>query len=335
MPNILLTYSCVRNCPYCFASDEKNKSSKPKFLSWNNLVYIADLCSAAGERKIQLLGGEPTLHPDFLDMTIYLLERGFDITVFTSGILKNKALADISSALANTPANRLTFNCNLNDPEQTPSPMAEQESVRSFLSQLGYRTTPGFNIYRTDFKLEFLFQTISEFGMFRMIRLGLTHPVPGSSNSYISPGEIPGVYSRLCSYVPYMERFKIRLRFDCGFPYCGLDKDQLSSLYPIVNGAFHFNCAPIIDIGPDMTVWSCFPLRNYQRRSIFDFDSLDQIKDHFRKLHDIIRVEEAGIYEECDGCVWREDKLCSGGCLGHGVKKFREEYPLRMREVYP
>ena len=305
-----------------------------KFLSWENLIYIADFCEAAGDKKIQLLGGEPTIHPDFIDMVIYLLERGFALTVFTSGIMKNKVLTETASAFANTPPNRLTFNCNLNDPEQTPASLSEQESVKSFLSQLGYRTTPGFNIYRTDFKLDFLFQLISEFGMFRMIRLGMTHPVPGKSNSFISPDDIGSVYDVICSYAPLLERLRVRLRFDCGFPYCRLSQAQLGILYPFVNGSFHFSCVPIVDIGPDMDVWSCFPLRSFQRRSIFEFDSLDAVRKHFRKLHEIARVEVAGIFEECDSCNWREERLCGGGCLAHSLRQFGEEFPLRMREVY-
>ena len=334
MPNVLLTYSCVRSCPYCFAGDESRKRSGDKFLSWENLIYLADFFETAGEMKIQLLGGEPTLHPDFIDMVIYLLERKFDITVFTSGIMKNRILSEMASVFANVPLSRLTFNCNLNDPEQTPASLSEQESVRAFLSQFGYRTTPGFNIYRTDFKLDFIFRLISEFGMFRMIRLGITHPVPGKKNSFIAPDDVGAIYGTICAYEPLLDRLRIRLRFDCGFPLCELSPTQLGTLYRLVNGTFHFSCVPIIDIGPDMDVWSCFPLSSYQRKSIFDFDSMNAVRNHFHKLHEIIRVEVAGIYEKCDSCVWRGERLCSGGCLGHSLNRFGLEFPLRMQEVY-
>jgi len=42
MANVLLTEKCVRACPYCFAK-EYLKESKENMLSWENLIYIADL----------------------------------------------------------------------------------------------------------------------------------------------------------------------------------------------------------------------------------------------------------------------------------------------------
>ena len=36
-------------------------------LSWENLVYLADLFIQGGCREMRFLGGEPTLHPQFAD----------------------------------------------------------------------------------------------------------------------------------------------------------------------------------------------------------------------------------------------------------------------------
>lgn len=55
MANVLLTETCVRNCPYCFAK-EYMEGKKANFLSWKDMVYIADLHKAEGEH-ISLLGG--------------------------------------------------------------------------------------------------------------------------------------------------------------------------------------------------------------------------------------------------------------------------------------
>ena len=52
---------------------------------------------------------------------------------------------------------------------------------------------PGFNIYRTDFDLAFLFQWINTFGLRRNIRLGMAHPILGRSNAFIDLADVDAV----------------------------------------------------------------------------------------------------------------------------------------------
>jgi hypothetical protein len=60
MPNILLT--------------ENNTC-----LSWENLIYIADLLEFSNEKKLSLLNGKHTLHPDFIHFFLYLQQRKFSV----------------------------------------------------------------------------------------------------------------------------------------------------------------------------------------------------------------------------------------------------------------
>ena len=87
MANVLLTETCVRSCPYCFAKQYMSEADVKDALSWDNIIYIADLLKASGERHISLLGGEPLIHPEIADVIVYLNKRELDVTVFTSGIM--------------------------------------------------------------------------------------------------------------------------------------------------------------------------------------------------------------------------------------------------------
>lgn len=334
MPNVLLTQRCVRSCPYCFA--DKHMSGAPdEHLSWENLIYLADFLKAGGERRFAILGGEPALHPSFASMVAYVLERGFDVTVFTSGIWADRTLEEASELLLPVPHEKLSFVCNLNDPAQTPTSLAETESVKRFLRAFGDRTVPGFNIYRPDFELEFLFCAINEFGLKRHIRLGLAHPIPGKQNRCIALAELDQVIARLFSYAPQFERLRVKPGLDCGFPMCRFSEEQLGWLYRHTGGKSEFGCGPVVDIGPDMSVWSCFPLSGFRQRSLFEFNTLKEIHDHYEHLHQSIRTEVGGIFEECDSCLHREDGICRGGCVSHSVARFQQEHRLRMKEVYP
>jgi len=166
------------------------------------------------------------------------------------------------------------------------------------------------------------------------LRLGIAHPIAGRRNAYIAPVAMPAVLSRMFSFAPQFERLRIRPGFDCGFPLCKLTDEQLGWLYRYTGSHYDFGCATVIDICPDMSVISCFPLSAFHRRSLFEFNSLEEIHAYYGELHRRIRIEMGGIYEECDNCRFREEHLCAGGCLAHSLNTFRTEHPVRMEEVY-
>jgi radical SAM protein with 4Fe4S-binding SPASM domain len=212
--------------------------------------------------------------------------------------------------------------------------LAELESIKRFLKTFGSRTVPGFNIYRTDFELDFLFHYINEFGMHRNIRLGLAHPILGKKNLCINLENVEDIITRLFSYIPMFERLRIKPGLDCGFPLCRFKDDQLSWLFRYTGGKYDFGCGPVVDIGPDMTIWPCFPLSSFHQKSVFEFNTLKEIYDFYADIHEKIKIEVGGVFLECDHCMFREERLCKGGCVAHSLGHFQNEVRLRLPEVY-
>ncbi|HMD67458.1 MAG TPA: radical SAM protein [Chitinivibrionales bacterium] len=333
MPNVLFTQRCVRSCPYCFARKHMSDSSPDDIISWENVIYLADFLEAGGERVFSILGGEPTLHPDFVDMVLYLIERRFHVRVFTSGIMSESKLRDASAAFAALPQEALAFICNVNDPGRSEQSAAELPRVEAFLAEFGSRIAPGFNIYQTDFSLDFICHHINRFGLKRSIRLGLTHPIPGQQNLFISLKDIDLIIKRFFEHAPLLERLHIRPGMDCGFPLCRFTNEQIA-WFMRYGGECRFGCGAVIDIGPDMSVWPCFPLSAFDKRSIFEFNSLAEMRTHYDGLTKKIRVEQGGIYLACDTCGLRRDGNCAGGCVAHALEAFRHEPNVRAQEVY-
>lgn len=331
MANVLLTNRCNRTCPYCFAKKEMADSSANR-LSWENLIYIADFLLKSGEKRIALLGGEPTTHPDFVDFVCYLYEREFEICVFSNGIMSDARLGEVKKYLTEIPAERLSFVCNLNNPNQTPAPFEETRKINNFLEIMGPWVIPGFNIYRTDFELNFIFDMVLRYGMKRTLRLGMTHPLPNQENGYIRPEDIGTISERLYSFKPLLDKLRIKPGLDCGFPICKFNDDQLGWLFRL-SGSAKFQCGPAIDIAPDMSVYSCFPLSAFHRKSLFEFDNLQQITEYYACILGKIREELPGIYDECDGCVHRDEGLCSGGGVCQLLNKLTGEAPIRVPEI--
>lgn len=307
-------------------------SASDSLMSWENLIYIADFFQASGEREVSLLGGEPTLHPECVDFILYLLERNFDVTVLTNGILSPSRLEEFQRHLTEINIDRLTIICNLNDPVQTPSSQEEAQRIHRFLSVMGPWAMPGFNIYRLDFTLDFLFDTINRYGMKRHVRLGVCHPVPGQPGGFIPTEDMRRVVQRLYSYRRHFDTFRVRPGLDCGFPLCKFHDEELGWLHRFW-GPFQFGCGPAVDVSPDMSVYYCFPLSNYHRKSLLEFDSLRQIDEHFLQLRYQLKAEIPGIYNECDGCRHQEDGVCAGGGLCQVLNRFVNEAPIRLPEI--
>ncbi|HEY3359144.1 MAG TPA: radical SAM protein [Polyangia bacterium] len=328
-----MTNRCVRSCPYCFARRELQAPAAGDTVSWEDVVYVADFLERSGEKRLSLLGGEPTLHPHFVDLVLYLRERDFDVTVFTSGVLSPGKLRDVLAHLTAIPPGPLNFVCNLNDPEQTPAETGERDRLAAFLDAMGPWVTPGFNIYRVDFRLDFLFDLVGRYGLGRHLRLGVAHPVPNAPSSHIRPEQYRAVIERLCSYRPLFDRFDVKPGLDCGFPLCQFTDEELGWLTRHTGGASHFQCGAAIDIAPDMSVYACFPFSRVHRRSLYEFDSLQQIADYYQELNRDLRAELPGIYEECDGCRHRAADQCSGGGACHLMTRLLGEAPVRLPEV--
>lgn len=255
MPNVLLTETCVRSCPYCFAKQYMQDADINDALTWDNLIYIADLLLASGEQHISLLGGEPLIHPEVSELIAYLNKRGIMVTVFTSGIMSEKRFDSLVNKLFSFPDLQVAFVVNVNEPKFCKP--AELDRVRKFLSTFSQRASLSFNIYRIDFDMAFLANYIIDYNLNRHIRLGIAHPIPGRKNLYIPPTHFNEVKEKLLRYFAEFEKLHIDPGFDCGFPMCMFNNEELGQIFKYTVGQCSFQCGPAIDIGPDLSVWSC------------------------------------------------------------------------------
>jgi hypothetical protein len=222
---------------------------------------------------------------------------------------------------------RLSFVCNVN--EQRFSPKSELEKVVKFFSVFGERCSLSFNIYRLDFQMDFLLSYIIDYGLGRHIRLGLAHPIPGAKNKFIQPKDFSSVKETLMSSFEKMASLSIIPGFDCGFPMCMFSDDELGKVYKYTLGQMAFQCGPAIDIGTDLSCWSCFPLSSFNKKSLFDFNNFQELHDYYESKMQEVRREVNGLYLQCDDCSSNKLGICSGGCLAHVLNCFDSEGGIR------
>jgi len=332
MPNILLTEKCIRSCPYCFAKKHMHDAPPEDILKWEDLIYIVDFFQSAGDNNISLLGGEPFLHPEIVDYILYIINRGLHVTVFTSGVVGESILRDAIDKLDGVNPEQLSFVVNLNNPKETS--FSENSSIARFLTFFSQYSTLSINVFKLNFDYSYALQYINKYGLQRHIRLGLAHPIPGKKNMCIPPDNFRKMAEELMSYLPTFEAFDIHVGFDCGMPMCIFTDEEIGKLYKHTFGQVNFRCGPAIDIGTDMSVWSCFPLSGYKKVSLFDFQNAPQLVSFFEDYHKDVRTEVGGVFQKCDCCEWRQKGLCSGGCLSHSLNKMINEATIRNAKTY-
>jgi cyclic pyranopterin phosphate synthase len=314
VPNLLLTRKCVRKCPYCFA-DQYMSEAAGGFLGWDDYIYVLDFYERNGIRAVSLLGGEPTVHPDAPEMIDYALQRGFDVRVFTSGVMSARTRERVQDVwMRHEPARSVHFIVNANEPGSTPA--GELQSQQAFLELAGSRASLSFNIYRADFDLSFAVGYMSRYDLKPVLRLGLAHPIASAAdgNAFVGPEQYRGVADRLASFFPLLDANKVMPSLDCGFPPCMFTDAQLGQLLKL-RTVFSWTCGPVIDIGPDLQIWPCFPLSHIRSKTLYDFDTLDDV---LRFLSTEVRNRvggNCGIYLQCDDCAYKARQLCSGGCV--------------------
>lgn len=332
MPNLLLTRKCVRRCPYCFA-DQYMAEGESAFLSWNDFIYVLDFYEQNDQRAVSMLGGEPTIHPDVAPMMDYSLARGFDVRMFTSGVIGSKTRDAIRTVWEAHEGKDVHFIVNVNDPAKTEA--GELKSQLAFLEMAGPRASLSFNIYHPDFELDFAFRYIAQFGLQPTIRLGIAHRIATATqvNAHVDPSQYRAIADRLARHAPMFDACKVTPGFDCGFPMCMFTDAQLGAMMKL-RGSFNWTCGPVVDIGPDLAIWPCFPLSHIRSKTLYDFESLPQILDFLSKEVRDRRKGNSGVFVECDECTLRDRALCSGGCVAYclpEVPRHEGNHPLPSR----
>jgi hypothetical protein len=330
MANLLLPYPI--NQPCSVALTGVSGPAGGSTLAWENLIYLADFLLASGQWQVSLLDGGRTLHPQCVDFILYLLARGFEVTLGTDGFLNPARLKEFRGYLAGAPIGRFRVRCDLPDPGQSSAKLPETQRLYRFLEVMGPWTRPGFQIDRVDFSLDFLFDHINRFGLKRQLRLSLAPPGSGSGAGFIQTEARRRVIERLYAYQPRFEAERVRLDLGCGFPLCRFSDVELGWLHR-QRGQAPGGCSSALAIAPDLSVSYCFSLAPYHRKSLFEFDSLEELAGHFERWHDKVTAGIGGIYAECRDCRSREDGGCRGGGLCRLLGLVRDAAPMRVAGV--
>lgn len=316
MANLIFNSNCNRRCVYCFSHLNEQETTR---MSLDNLTQICDFLDRTGKRKVNVLGGEPSLHPQFDLFLEYLLSRGYMVHVFTNGMMSEKVLEALNVLIAKRRLSRarLKFIVNVNE-ERFRSEKEIQLQTRMFKALKDFATL-SFNIFETECKLDFLADLITGYRLIPEIRLGLASPVSGKGNRFLQPSDYRPIAEKIYAFSALCQENAIDLVFDCGFPLCIFEDEEIGKLYKHKT-QLKFVCRPIPDIDPELNVFHCYPLSGYFPQRLEQFRDLRDVRGYFHKLLKR-QVSTPGIFEACADCEHRRRGMCAGGCKGHFVNR--------------
>lgn len=321
MSNLSITRRCKRGCDFCFAAHERArgaiKDMSPAMFR-RGLAYL----KRSGIPDVRLLGGEPTEHPAFCDFVGIALEQGFNIQVFSGGLMPEIAL----TCLKQVPPDRVAVILNTLVPG-TGSP--EWVSAQALVcEQLGEKVELGLTMDTPSCRPFFMLERIRQYGLSPRVRLGIAHPIFGGTNASLRPAGFRPLGHMLEGFITRAHEMDIVIDLDCGFVPCLFSREFLEA-QPAIARAVGSRCNPIIDVLPEGEVIACYALSRLFRFSLTAEMTHDKLAQGFEERFQ--RLVPSGIFKECALCRHLLGGRCDGGCRARRAMRLRPDARRLLR----
>lgn len=321
MANIAITNYCNLKCPYCFAEDLKHDT--PKNMSLEEYQRILDFLKNTKDERVGIIGGEPTLHPQFKEILNLTLEhcKKYEVPciLFTNGLY----LAPYISQLAEM-ANYITILINCNEPavysEQDLQKFNMTLDIIKHVEPVYDKTIFGCNIYLKETEYNFLWHTVTRMHK-NNIRLSIAvpggeyYPYRYTKNLYYSLLKV-----RFMHFIQQAKKLNIRIELDCNYiPDCYFTEAEQQLIREVCNNFYSDiqRCPIPIDILSDTLAIPCFG--NYQPIKYMEFDNIEEVRTYFlyKTDNESAQLNNA---DKCATCKKFEHYACQGGCLAFSEK---------------
>lgn len=331
MANIMINQVCNLACPYCFANEYVNKPETCKNhkqnISIENFRTALKFISKT-QSHVGIIGGEPTLHPEFEKLLKIIIENPVIQTanLFTNGIEVDK----YHLILANR---KFTYLVNCNS-----SSNMGQEKYSKMVSNLdkmhndwfiGDRTSLGINMYKPDFEYEYMLELLKRYNK-KTVRVSICVPNTDDKRSLKPLDYFKLMKPRVLQFFQELKELKIVPHFDCNsLPLCQIsnaDYGFIRDFYEMGEDPRRINlldgnmCSPVIDIMPDLSTARCFGIKPEKPAVITDFETLEELSAYYTMQFDRIGAT-IPVDESCKDCKQFNTGSCLGGCLSFKRKQ--------------
>jgi len=265
---------------------------------------------------IQLLGGEPMLHPNLSEIIGSIRRGGHEIsTIFTNGLGDTKLYRQLVED--NVAKSWLV---NINEPNTYPIEewkllnrnleilRWKDEDVSSDLGTI-QRLQLGINLYYPEQDCQYLIDLAKEYEC-PYVRISVSYPCHSKSNTYTDFEKLVKMKPTLLKFIRDCAREDIAVGLDDILPLCVFTPKEIVYLAHFLSN-FSSTCVPKFDI-LDLKVAYCVPMRGIL--PLYDIRKMS-FEEMFKRY-----ISEAKRYKDhalprCRDCQFFRKGQCQGFCL--------------------
>lgn len=316
MANIAITNVCNLNCPYCFANPITNQQSQ--FMTLKDFKKILEFIRSAkpfSPTVLGIIGGEPTLHPDFNDILTYLTafcsSYNCMATIFTNG-------TNLLPYFTNFDNPFLSILLNYNNPKLYSNNLSDQilKVFERANNKKWFHTNKlriGCNLYPTEQDYDFIWQAVKQYHISNL-RVSIASPAASFSNYQYKKDEYFQFMKPIfLNFVQNAELNHCLLMLDCSkIPQCYFSDKEWQL---IIKNCYNYNnlvCSPSIDFTINNQAISCFG--NYFPIDFTKFATFNDLQRYFT-YSNYIKISNNFTMTKCQNCEKKDLLLCQGGCL--------------------
>lgn len=323
--NVLLNNYCNLKCKYCFAQDEMSKGAKG--ITPEQLEERIEFYKKGNIKEFRIIGGEPTLHPDF----VYILTRIANdpfferIQIFSNMTFKREVLEAI---ILVSQIKKITITANINEEKIIGKEAYEKIlfNIKHLSDRNSNIVTPGINIYSPDMDYSYIFDIANKYNLGH-IRWSIVVPNEPIDENFDVKEYFRSFADLIVNFSRDAIKYKKTNRLDCNkIPPCAFTDEQLRRiLYSNPNIFEKQTCgdgAPL-DIDTHGQAIRCFGLSEYYST---DFKKYNSEKELFQniELH-TEKLKHIPLFDECVNCdIYKANNNVSCGCMAYKIHKLKE-----------
>lgn len=296
---ILLTEKCNANCKSCFNSSYRRN----KDMNIDDFKELCDYLSKNNIEKIKIMGGEPTIHPNFIEIVEYAQAKISGIHIFTNAL--NESIFSIKLRDTDSIVYNASF---LNEQFMIEKLLLNQLGSRAIETQISSDT----DIEKLKNNLSFIISKAKEmYGIETVIdKIGINLTLNCIENIFDKKEIIIEKWNDLYTFIK--SNLGIDMKVDHSIPWCFFVNTDMKVKQGIWKCSYH--CSGLIDT--DLNLRYCnqlpkvlIPLRKDKRfipikivENYLHMTNLEKINGNLNKI--------------CKDCIFFGEK-CNGGCFMH------------------
>jgi sulfatase maturation enzyme AslB (radical SAM superfamily) len=312
-----ITLRCNRRCSFCFEGEYTSRNMRDMTID-----DVHRLMRWAGPRhgsRNTVLGGEPTLHPQFIPILEAIASYTPAPTLVLTNGLSNEAFMD------NLSRRKLSFLVNINDVDGYSAPehqrlMKNLDTLCAHSDCVCLATT----ITSPDNTFPVLEEVLARHARkIASVRLGISTPGVGFLNTF--PREFSLAYGeKFRDLVLQIHRINPRIAIsnECAINHCLMTRQIYDELAPRVANIRTSCERGNPDILPDFSTHWCFAARSVPELvvdNVFAFPSMDVMMEELHQRMDKLQ-RELGMQCDHGHC---ETLACPGPCIIHNAYRVR------------